>query len=177
MAMITQYCRIIVSWLTSFVRGKWKPEYYPIEIHTQDDVPSEAKWYARVLNWPGPTGLGKTKEEAHIALLNNLREIAQRRHQEGKSMPRPGTGLPIEFASTTRVMNDPDLLEDFIIHILGFSLNDPLFISDESTINDFGDDERIIEIRQKIELRYGYHLEELEPVLIADVLDRVRNKA
>jgi hypothetical protein len=175
--MITQHYRIIVSWLTSFVQREWKPEYYPIDIRAQKNVPPESKWFARVLNWPGPAGLETTKEEARVALLNNLREIAQRRRQEGKSMPRPGTGLPIEFASTTRVMSDPDLLEDFIIHVLGYSLSDPIFISDESTISDFGDNERITEIRQKIESHYGYHIEELEPVLIADVLDRVRNKA
>jgi hypothetical protein len=75
-------------------------------------------------------------------------------------MPRPGTGLPIEFASTIRAMNDPDLLENFIIHILGFSGSAFLLISDESAIRDFGDDEGITEICRKIELCYGCHLEE-----------------
>lgn len=173
---IAQYFRIMNAWLASFVRSEWKPESYPIEIRTQDGVPPEAKWCARVLNWPVLTGLGSTKNEAHTALLKSLREIALKRCQEGKSMPRPGTGLPLEFASTTRVLSEPALLEDFIIHVLGFTQSDPVFISDESSIGDFGDDDRITEIRRKIEEYYGIVISEPEPVFIADVLDRVREK-
>jgi hypothetical protein len=176
MHTIAQYSRIIASWLASFVQSEWKPEYYPIEIHKQEGVPPEATWHARVLNWPGPGGLGTTKAEARTALLKNLREIALKRLQEGKSMPRPGTGLPIEFAGTSRVLKDPALLEDFIIHVLGFAPNDPVFISDESSISDFGDDDRITEIRRNIEEYYGIPITESEPVLIADVLERVREK-
>ncbi len=176
MYTIAEYSRIIVSWLASFVRSEWKPEYYPIEIRKQEGVPLEARWYARVLNWPGPGGLGTTKDEARTALLKNLREIALKRLQDGKSMPRPGTGLPIEFASTARVLKDPALLEDFIIHILGFAPSDPVFISDESSISDFGNDDRITQIRRQIEEYYGILVTEPEPVLIADVLDRVRER-
>jgi hypothetical protein len=173
---IAQYSRIIIAWLASFVRSEWKPESYPIEIRTQDGVPPEAKWCARVLNWPGSIGLGPTKTEARAALLKRLREIAVKRQQEEKSMPRPGTGLPLEFASTTRVSREPALLEDFIMHVLGFTHRDPVFISDESSISDFGDDDRITEIRNKIEEHYGISITESEPVFIADVLERVREK-
>lgn len=174
MFTIAQYSRIVVAWLASFVRPEWKAEHYPIEIRAQEGVPPEARWYARVLNWPGPVGLGTTKDEARTALLANVREIATKRRQDRKPMPRPGTGLPIEFASTARVQADPALLEDFIVHVLGFGPNDPVFTSDESSISDFGDDDRIGEIRRRVEERYGIVITEPEPVLIADVLDRVR---
>lgn len=175
MYTLEQYSRIIVSWLASFVRSEWKPEHYPIEVRAQKGVPPEAMWYARVLNWPGPTGLAATQNEARAALLANLQEIATKRLGDGKRMPRPGTGLPIEFASTDRVHADPDLLEDFITRVLGFGPGDPVFISDESSISDFGDDDRIAEIRRRITEQYGVIIAEPEPVLIADVLDRVRN--
>jgi hypothetical protein len=102
-------------------------------------------------------------------------EIGTQRLQDGKPMPRPGTGLPIEFASTARVQADPALLEDFIVHVLGFGPDDPVFVSDESSISDFGDEDRISEIRRRVEERYGVVLTDPEPVLIADVFDRVRN--
>jgi hypothetical protein len=176
---IVQYSQIIIAWLASFVRSEWKPESYPMVIRTQDGLPPEAKWCARVLNWPGPIGLGQTKSEAQAALQERLREIAVKRKQERKSMPRPGTRLPLEFASTTRVLSDLALLEDFITHVLGFTHSDPVFISDESSISDFGDDDRITDICKKIEEHYGISITESEPVFIADVLDRVRkqNKA
>jgi hypothetical protein len=46
------------------------------------------------------------------------------------TMPRPGTGLPIETASTARIEADPALLSEFIIKVLGFGADDPVFISD-----------------------------------------------
>jgi hypothetical protein len=105
-----------------------------------------------------------------------LQEINTTRLKSGKAMPRPGTGLPIEFASTSRVEAVPALLEDFIIHVLGFGPSDPVFISDESSISDFGDDERVAEIRRRIEEHYGVVISEPEPVLVANVLDRVRER-
>jgi len=91
-------------------------------------------------------------------------------------MSRPGTGLPIEFASTARVDADPGLLAEFIVKVLGFRLDDPVFISDESTIGDFGDDERIAEIRGNIRQHFGLTVDEPEPVFIADVLERIRKQ-
>ena len=49
-----------------------------------------------------------------------------------------------------------------------------MFISDESSISDFGNDDRIAEIRRRIAERYGVVIAEPEPVLIADELDRLR---
>jgi hypothetical protein len=84
--------------------------------------------------------------------------------------------LPIEFASTTRVEADPALLTEFITRALGFGPNDPVFISDESSICDFGDDERVLEIRANIREHFGVAVDQPEPVRIADVLDAIREK-
>lgn len=134
----------------------------------------EAMWSARVLNWPGPTGLGKTLDEARSTLVANLHDIATYRFKAGQAMPRPGTKVPIEFASTGRVNADPALLDDFIERVLGFNRGDPVFISDLSSIGDFGDDGEVARIRAQIEQLYGLKVTESKPVLIADILERVR---
>jgi hypothetical protein len=128
------------------------------------------------LNWPGPVGLRPTKQQAHAALEAQLRAIATTRQAEAKRMPRPGTGLPIEFASTPRVEVDPALLTEFITKALGFGPNDPVFISDESSICDFGGDERVVEIRANIREHFGVTVDQPEPVRIADVLDAIRGQ-
>src|SRR3954470_18679649 len=87
--------RVAVSWLASFLRGEWRSEHYPTAVREQVGVSDESRWCARVLNWPWPVGLGRTKEQARAALENNLRAIATKRKAEGNPMPRPGTGLPI----------------------------------------------------------------------------------
>jgi len=91
-------------------------------------------------------------------------------------MPRPGTGLPIEFASTVRVDANPALLTEFITKALGFRPDDPVFISDDSSICDFGDDERVLEIRAKIREHFGVTVDQPEPVRIADVLEAIRGR-
>ena len=174
MTNVLNQVRIAKSWLASFLLREWRPEHYPMEVREQVGIPEEARWCAQVLNWPGPVGLGPTKDAARASLRANLRTIATRRGADGKVMPRPGTGLPIEFASTARVNSDPDLLEEFIVKALGFGPNDPVFISDESSMGDFGDDERMVEIRRNIREHFGVAVDELEAVTVADVLDRIR---
>ena len=176
MNTLSQQLRIGKSWLASFLRSEWHPEHYPIAVREQVGVPDEARWCARVLNWPGPVGLGPAKQQARAALEANLRAIATRRRAEGKPMPRPGTGLPIEFASTVRVDANPALLTEFITKALGFRPDDPVFISDDSSICDFGDDERVLEIRAKIREHFGVTVDQPEPVRIADVLEAIRGR-
>jgi len=134
----------------------------------------EAKWSARVLNWPGPTGLGKTEDEARSALIDSLHAISIYRLKTGQSMPRPGAKVPIEFASATRVNADTALLDDFIEQVLGFGPDEGVFISDLSSIGDFGDDDEVARIKARIEQLYGMAITESGPILVADILERVR---
>jgi len=176
MNTLMEQLQIAKSWLASLFRSEWRPEHYPVAVREQVAVPEEDRWCARVLNWPGPVGLGPTKRQARAALEANLRAIAAVRLAEGTSMPRPGTGLPIEFASTARVEADPALLSHFITKALELGPDEPLFISDESSICDFGDDERVREIRANIREHFGVEVDRPEPVRIADVLEAIRGK-
>jgi hypothetical protein len=89
---------------------------------------------------------------------------------------RPGTDLPFEGASTARVEADPALLSEFIIKALGFGADDPVFISDESCLRDFGDEEIVDGIRGNIQEHFGLTLDQTEPVLLADVLEAIRQR-
>jgi len=174
MSKLTQRLRIVTCWLASFLRREWQPEHYPVHVREQKGVPDEARWCARILNWPGPVGLGSTRREALAALEHTLRAIAAERSVSGTPMPRPGTRVPILFASTARVSADPDLLDEFITSALGFGARAPVFISDESSLSDFGGEERVAEIRARIRANFGVVVDQPEPVLVADVLDWIR---
>jgi hypothetical protein len=102
--------------------------------------------------------------------------MAVHRLQVGQAMPRPGTKVKIEFASAARVDADPALLDDFIENVLGFAPGDPVFISDLSSIRDFGDDDEVARIRANIEQRYGLVIAESGLDLIADILDQARRQ-
>lgn len=91
-------------------------------------------------------------------------------------MPCPGTGLPIEAASTASIEADPALLSEFIIKVLGFGADDPVFISDQSCLCDFGDGDVVDGIRVNIHELFGLTIDQPEPVVIADVLEAIRQR-
>lgn len=174
MVAVSQYLRIAACWLLSFFRSPWEPGHYPIATREQSGVPPGSTWFAYVLNWPGPSGLGATEQEAKEALVKVLREITATRWSNGQAMPRPGTGLPIEFASAERVNQDPAVLDDFVVKALGFTLGDPVFISDMSSLEDFGDEDHVRVIKDRILKHYGVEVKPDDSTLIADILVRVR---
>ena len=170
----SQRWRIARSWLLSFLRSDRLPEHYPIDIREQSGVPLESTWFAHVLNWPGPSGLGSTKQLARQALLRTLQEIAAERWSRGEAMPRPGSFVPVEFASAERVNADPELLEEFIVKALGFNAGDPVFISDQTSIEDFGDELEVELIRTRIHQHFGVAVPAAGPTSVADLLVRIR---
>jgi hypothetical protein len=79
----------------------------------------------------------------------------------------------VEFASTARVLAHPELHDDFIKRVLGFRRDDPVFISDESTLGHFGDAEHVAVLRQRIRAIYGVDAGRPPDALICDILERI----
>jgi hypothetical protein len=75
------------------------------------------------VNWPGPSGGGDSKAEALEDLGKNFDEFKVK-----NKLPRPGTKVPVQFASTTRINGHAALAKDFIQGVLEL---DWAFISDE----------------------------------------------
>ena len=84
--------------------------------------------------------------------------------------------VPIEFAPTTRVASDIALHDDFIIRILGFALGSPVFISDQSSLSDFGDEAYVAQLRGRISEIYGVDVSDLKEALLCDILERIQKR-
>lgn len=162
-------------WLLSHFRKPWVLDHYPVFIRPQPGMPAEAAWCARILNWAGPIGLGRTKGEAMAALGRSFDRIANGALHNGSPLPRPGTGVPIKFASSVRVEEDPELLDDFVCRVFEFGPGDPWFISDESSLGDFGDPDQVQLFRARILQHYGVEIPAEDPMRIADILAKVRS--
>ncbi len=91
-------------------------------------------------------------------------------------MPRPGSEVLISFASTERVLADPTLHDDFIVRVLGFGRGDPVFISDQSSLGDFGDETHVATLQKKIVEAYGIDVSDLKEGLLCDVLERIQKR-
>jgi len=165
---------IVLKWLASFSRSEWRLCDYPVRARPNGvgAMPSQ-EWIAQILNWPGPGGTGVSKEGAITNLGENLEGIRAHRRANGQKMPRPGSRVPVEFAPTDRVLADPALHDDFIIRILGFAPGSPVFISDQSSLSDFGDESYVATLRTKIADVYGIDVSDLKGGLLCEILERI----
>jgi hypothetical protein len=168
--------QIALKWLTSFTKSQWRFSDYPRRVRPNNVDDPAIAWIAQFLNWPGPIGLGASPAEAVTKLYAMFEEVRLARETNGKPLPRPGTAEPIRFASSDRVTTDPALLEDFIQGILGFGSNDPVFISDESSLLHCGSDEDVERYCGLILSRYGIDVSDLEGLIIAEILEKVRRE-
>ena len=160
---------VFVKYIASFFHSDWNLKDYPIRIKRQFDVPEGNEWSIQIINWWVVCGLGKTKEEAY----NKLEEIFSNCTKNREKKPRPGTKVKIEFASTARIEENSILLDEFLEKILGFSTDDPVFISDESSLWDFTLGTTIEEYVIKIEEYYGIDIRDEEKGNIKNILERI----
>ena len=128
-------------------------------------------WTATVINWPGIMGGGNTRQEA---LEDLRRRFEQFKAAKKDPLPRPGTKVPIQFAGKTRVNRHANLAKDFIERVLGVKW---AWISDESTLSDFCDDETNDALIQKIYVTYGVDASDISSGNLADIFDRIAARA
>lgn len=87
--------------LLSYTKSSWDVHDYPLRYKNQAseleryNVGELKTWNLQVINWWTMGGLGNTKEEAFENFKSNFRN-----YLEHNKAPRPGTKVPLAFAST-----------------------------------------------------------------------------
>jgi hypothetical protein len=167
------------KWALSFLSDDWELEDYPISIRKQnpdsdtlyDDNPRFTlhPFVASITNW-NVSGFGGAKEEALSDLHSSFASRKAMLRDNGEPLPRPGSKVPIQFASQERVNAHPDLTQDFIERVLGL---DGAFISDESSLWDFHSDATNEILLAKIKEVYGVNVEDIQSARICEILDRI----
>jgi hypothetical protein len=148
----------IYKWIMSFFKKEWSVNDFPIRFENQSkENPSIPSWSAQIINWWQIAGVGDTKKEAFEDLAENF-SSAKKHHD---SLPRPGTGLPIEFASGDELDRYWGVASRIIDEVLGF---DPegIFVSDESSLWDFSDDDSISEYQNEIQKIFGVDVSHIQ---------------
>jgi len=162
------YLKVVSKWLLSFFKEKWELEDYPVEIRMQRTDPKDValpKYVARIINWWVLTGLGETESEARENLREALAEQAKKR-----TLPRPGTNVPLQFASVDEISRFEALATDFFPAILGHELSQ-CFVSDESSLMDFGGEWS--NYCSRVLLRYKVDISDMEPGNLVRVFERI----
>lgn len=169
------FWEVYAQWmrLKSFRKTDWGFNDYPIRIRFQADrEPAKSSrlklipYSAGMVNWPGVMGTGDTRQEALAALQRNFENFKA----SGRKLPRPGMSVPMEFAQSTRLDMHPDLKADFVRRVLDLPW---AFLSDESSLSDFHEDETNEVLVKKIQSIYGVDVSDIASGNLADILERI----
>jgi hypothetical protein len=159
----------------SYWKREWAFEDYPIVVRRQnfdgvpDDMEHASRYWARILGWLiDETAV--TKTEALTKLRSRYEMRRQLRIEKGEPIPRPGTKVPIQFASRERVNAHEELANDLIHRVL---LLDWALITDESSLWDFTTGESIQEFQDRILLIYQAAVYDIENGNLAAILERI----
>ena len=112
--------------------------------------------------------MGDTKKEAYADLKANFEKVKA----ESAELPRPGTGLPIEFASSDEVEKHTILAADFFEKILDMDYRN-CFITDESSLWDFHTEESNDHLNRKIQEVYNVDVSDIEGAKLVKIFERI----
>jgi hypothetical protein len=128
------------------------------------------RYWASIVNWWVVGEGGETPEEALRNLAKRFEETRNRMLLDGKTMPRPGTHVAIEFAPQEKVEGHCELKNDFVRRVLKL---DWAWISDQSSLWDFHTNETNQSYFRTISLLYGVDVSDIESGNIAEILERI----
>lgn len=164
------------KFLLSLRKSTWEIDDYPVVIHEQAIDPhykgtrlKGCRYTASILKL-ALAGSGDTEQEALQALEKSFATAKVERAKTGKPLPRPGTRVPIQFASQELVQRHPELAEDFVRRVLNL---DWAWISDESSLWDFHHDETNHVLIAKIKEVYGVDVSDIESARLSGILERI----
>ncbi|HKF48362.1 MAG TPA: hypothetical protein VKB38_13455 [Terracidiphilus sp.] len=153
----------------SYRKREWSLSDYPVVVREQKDVPANSRYFARILGW-NIDGLGETPEDALREMEHWYDTRKTALQSEGKPIPRPGTKVPVQFASQDRAKAQDDLLQDFIHRVLDLKW---AFISDESTLFHFQPDGKTDPLVARIMEVYGVDVSDVVDGNVATILERI----
>lgn len=129
----------------------------------------QSRYSAYIANW-ALSGSGDTKHEA-IANLNGVfQAVKAEKEKHGEPLPRPGTQVPIQFASRDLVDQHADLADDFVRRVLDLPW---ALITDESSLWHFHSDETNGVFVSRIREVYGVDVSDIESAKLAEIFDRI----
>jgi hypothetical protein len=115
--------QLLAAWkfCLSFLKQEWELRDYPVSIREQeiDSVYrgtrlKQYRYLAFIVKWGTMTGMGNTQVEA----LRDLEIAFETAKCNRPMMPRPGTRVPVQFATQETISIHSELANNFILRIL-----------------------------------------------------------
>ncbi len=164
---------VLFKYLASFVKREWNVKDYPIRmthpVGHYDPLPRDltiVPWHVQIVRWGQMFGTGATKQAA----LADLQLKLETYKQQYRTLPRPGTHVPLQFAPTDHIDQYEPIARDYLRRILNKDY-DHCFISDESSLLDFFSDEDYVEKTRQI---YGVDISDIADGNLVQIFKRLR---
>jgi hypothetical protein len=175
-ARVVNQVRAVWKFCLSFRKRSWDFTDYPVSMRVQEQGTARhgsrfalPRYVASIVNWH-LSGTGDSEAEALRSLQSIFAIAKSEREEKGESLPRPGSRVPIEFASQDRVSAHRELAEDFIRRVLELEW---AWISDASTLWDFCGEETNDKYYDKIKEVYGVDVSDIQSAKLCEVLERI----
>ena len=167
------------KWLLSHFKQEWKISDYPVILQKLDVIGNEKEdthgqqmyYRAVIVNWWVLSGTGYSREEAYANLSKNFSQQQKNRFEQNRPLPRPGSHVPLEFASQQNIHANADLLQDFIEKVLCLEW---AWISDESSLADFDSLAPVADLVSKTNQIYGVDISNIESGNISKILEHIK---
>jgi hypothetical protein len=166
--------RAAAAFPKSFFKRDWVLDDYPVRLRHQVadehhlDLGPDYKlvpWDAQIINWWQMNGGGETRQEAYADLKRNFLEFKA----TGNSLPRPGTGLPLESAPTTIVGDLDEVMAGFEEKILEAYGIGEVVITDNSSLHDFAPYPSVHDSINRIREVYGIDVSDVPGLYMAEI--------
>ena len=170
--------KALTKYLMSFFKRDWDVEDYPLRFFrqkgesTHESVPRHPMpWRVHIINWWLMRGFGASRDQA----LEDLRGNFKRYKERHGLLHRPGTNVPIEieFEARTRVAVHEDLAMEFFPRVLGMEYGTILYLSDVSSLRDFGERTSVQDFQNRIWQVYGVDVSDIEDGNLAAIFERI----
>ncbi len=156
------------KYILSFTKRTWHLKDYPVYFTNQlttSETPDVLPWVARISNWH-LTGLGQSKESAFADLQTKFEN-----YRNGNALSRPGTKVPLQFSDTGKIDAFGDFAYEFVEETYGVM---PFFMSDLTSMSDFGTPEELEEMHAAILKLYSFNSREYESRPLWELLDAIQ---
>jgi len=183
--------RAFLSYVLSYRRrkGSWRFADYPVCVTPQrsDDclraTATRRDYPSYRIKWSTIAGLGDTPNAA----IDDLRQNFVDYKRNNDTIPRPGCHVFVQFAESffferldpeiyrTFAESDPEMLRKFMIDVLRLRPDEPLRISNESSLFDFAGEDGGICLFERIREVFGVDLSDVTDGNLASVLSRIQD--
>ena len=141
--------KVLIKRLKSYSKTDWGFSDYPNKTWTNPNAGEEKIAFgAGIINWSGIVGHGNSPVKALIALEESFKLYKD----NNRDLPRPGTRVPLKFASNEQIGKHEKIAVDFFSKVLDLDYYDG-FYSDQSILSNvepWDNVEQIDEVKNEI---------------------------